>query len=72
MRLRFGVIMTDKTDQLKLLTVGQVADLLSISEGYVHALKATGKLKFIKIGRSVRYKRTDIERFLDERTMQIE
>ena len=59
-------------DPLQLLTVSEVAELLSISEGYVHALKATGKLKFIKIGRSVRYKRTDIEHFLDERTMQIE
>ena len=64
--------MSDKTDQLKLLTVGQVADLLSISEGYVHALKATGKLKFIKIGSSVRYRRSDIEQFIQQRVTRIE
>jgi excisionase family DNA binding protein len=63
--------MTDKTDQLKLLTVPEVAEMLSISKSHVHALRATGKLKFIKIGRSVRYTRRDIERFLKERTMQI-
>ena len=62
--------MTDKTDQLKLLTVPEVAEMLSISKSHVHALRATGKLKFIKIGRSVRYTRHDIERFLKERTMQ--
>ena len=62
--------MTDKTDQLKLLTVPEVAEMLSISKSHVHALRATGKLKFIKIGRSVRYTRRDIERFLKERTMQ--
>jgi len=63
--------MSDKTDQLKLLTVPEVAEMLSISKSHVHALRATGKLKFIKIGRSVRYTRRDIERFLKERTMQI-
>ncbi len=62
--------MSDKTDQLKLLTVPEVAEMLSISKSHVHALRATGKLKFIKIGRSVRYTRRDIERFLKERTMQ--
>tara|TARA_R100001443_G_scaffold11137_1_gene20782 strand:+ start:3047 stop:3241 length:195 start_codon:yes stop_codon:yes gene_type:complete len=64
--------MTDKTDQLKLLTVPEVAEMLSISKSHVHALRATGKLKFIKIGSSVRYKRTDIQRFIDERTIQLE
>jgi len=54
-----------------LLTVPEVAEMLSISKSHVHALRATGKLKFIKIGRSVRYTRRDIERFLKERTMQI-
>ena len=62
--------MSDKTDQLKLLTVPEVAEMLSISKSHVHALRATGKLKFIKIGRSVRYTRRDIERFLKKRTMQ--
>jgi len=64
--------MTDKTDQLKMLTVLEVAEMLSISESHVYALKATGKLKFIKIGRSTRYKRTDIERFINERIDQLE
>ena len=62
--------MTDKTDQLKLLTVPEVAEMLSISKSHVHALRATGKLKLIKIRRSVRYTRHDIERFLKECTMQ--
>ena len=53
--------MSDKTDQLKLLTVPEVAEMLSISKSHVHALRATGKLKFIKIGRSVRYTRRDIK-----------
>ena len=64
--------MSDKTDQLKLLTVPEVMEMLSVSRTQVYALKATGKLKFIKIGQSTRYKRTDIERFINERIDQLE
>ena len=61
-----------QTDDLRLLTVPQVAEMLSISESHVYALKATGKLKFIKIGRSTRYRRSDVQSFINERITQLE
>ena len=61
-----------QTDDLRLLTVPQVAEMLAISKSHVHALRATGKLKFIKIGSSVRYRRSDIEQFIQQRVTRIE
>ena len=59
--------MTDKTDQLKLLTVPEVMEMLSVSRTQVYALKATGKLKFIKIGRSTRFDLADVQQFVADR-----
>jgi len=59
--------MTDKTDQLKLLTVPEVAEMLSISNNQVYVLKAIGELPFIKISRSTRFDLADVQRFVAER-----
>ena len=63
--------MSDKTDQLKLLTVPEVMEMLSVSRTQVYALKATGKLPFIKIGRSTRYDPADIKQFIEDQKMLI-
>ena len=60
-----------QTDDLRLLTVPQVAEMLAISKSHVHALRATGKLKFIKIGRSTRYDPADIKQFIEDQKMLI-
>ena len=59
--------MTDKTDKLKLLTVPEVAEMLSISNNQVYVLKAIGELPFIKISRSTRFDLADVQRFVAER-----
>ena len=59
--------MTDRTDQLKLLTVPEVAEMLSISNNQVYVLKAIGELPFIKISRSTRFDLADVQRFVADR-----
>ena len=55
-----------------LLKIQEVAEKLSISENQVYVLKATGKLPFIKIGRSTRFDEEDIADFIRERRHKIE
>ena len=62
--------MTDKIDQLKLLTVPEVAEMLSISNSQVYVLKAIGELPFIKTTRSTRFDLADIQRFIAERKQE--
>ena len=59
--------MSDKTDQLKLLTVPEVAEMLSISINKVYALKAIGALPFIKISASTRFDLADVQQFVADR-----
>jgi len=59
--------MTDRTDQLKLLTVPEVAEMLSISNNQVYVLKAIGELPFIKISRSTRFDLADVQQFVADR-----
>lgn len=58
---------TDTQALANLYTISQVAELLGISEKQIFALKARGKLPFIKIGRSTRFEASDIRKFIDER-----
>ena len=53
------------TPDQNLLTSKDVARILAISERQVFALKATGELPFIKIGRLTRYVRADLEAYLE-------
>ena len=56
-----------QTDDLRLLTVPQVAEMLAISNNQVYVLKAIGELPFIKIARSTRFDLADVKRFVAER-----
>ena len=44
-----------------LLTVADVAKLLGLSEPTIHRLKASGKLRAVRFGRSVRFRPADVE-----------
>ncbi len=55
-----------------LLRYKEVAERLSISENQVYVLKATGKLPFVKIGRSTRFDEQDIADFIRRRKRRIE
>ncbi len=59
-----------KLEKPELLTPEQTALKLNITEGTLSVWRCTGRynLPFIKIGRAVRYKESDIELFINDRT----
>jgi len=54
-----------------LLDEKQAADFLSMSPGMLSVWRATRRydLPFVKVGRSVRYRLSDLQAFLDARTV---
>jgi excisionase family DNA binding protein len=48
-----------------LLTIVQASDALSISPGMIRKLVRTGKMKAVKIGRSVRFHRGELARIVN-------
>ena len=50
----------------RLLTVDQVAERLSVSIRMVHRLAASGCLARVKLGRSTRFRLTDVETLIQE------
>ena len=57
----------------ELLTRPQAAQLLGVQVQTLAIWASTGRyaLPFVKVGRSVRYRRSDLERFLEARTSAI-
>ena len=57
--------------QDSLLNEKQAANFLSMSPGTLSVWRATRRydLPFVKVGRSVRYRLSDIQAFLDSRTV---
>ena len=55
----------------KLLTGQEAAEILGISEQTmrIHRIKGGG-LKFVKVGRMVRYRQSDIEAYLEAHTFE--
>lgn len=58
--------MDNRMDE-QLYTAEQVAKQLAISRSQVFALKATAELPFVKIGRSTRFRRSDVDQFITDR-----
>jgi excisionase family DNA binding protein len=52
----------------KLLTAGQVAEILNVSMAWVydHAERKRPQLPSVRLGKAVRFRPTDIERFIQE------
>lgn len=50
----------------RLLTAGEVADFLAVKESWVREATRDGRLPHLRLGRYRRYRREDIERWLDE------
>ena len=49
-----------------LLTLKQVAELLSVSERHVHKLNSSGRLpRPVRLGRSVRWRRVELESWVE-------
>ena len=50
---------------MTLLTTKQAAEMLQFSPSYMRKLVMRRKVPFIKIGRSVRFRKEDLEQMLD-------
>jgi excisionase family DNA binding protein len=59
-----------RADPLALLTTRQVSELLDVAEITLRIWRLKGcSPRFVKLGRSVRYRRADIEAWLDARSV---
>ena len=61
--------MTSKMEPL-LLTPDEAAEVLRISKSYLYDLKSRGEISFIKIGTNLRFRRIDLENFVEERAKE--
>jgi excisionase family DNA binding protein len=52
---------------MKLLTLPQVAKLLQISESFAYRLAQNGEIPAVRMGRSVRVRPVDLERYIEKR-----
>lgn len=52
-----------------LLTVGEVAGLMRVSNMTVYRLIKSGQLSAIRVGKNYRIRRTDVDRYLSERSV---
>lgn len=52
---------------LKLLTIREASELLQISERTIWSFTHRGELPAVKLGRSIRYHPTDLNRFIENK-----
>ena len=55
-----------------LLTVGEVAGIMRVSNMTVYRLIKAGQLSAIRVGKNYRIRRSDVDKYLDERAVRIE
>jgi excisionase family DNA binding protein len=55
-----------------LLTVGEVAGMMRVSNMTVYRLIKSGQLSAIRVGKNYRIRRSDVERYLTERAVHFE
>ena len=53
-----------------LLTVGEVAELMRVSNMTVYRLIKSGQLAAVRVGKNYRIRRSDVSRYLDERAVR--
>ncbi len=54
-----------------LLTVGEVATLMRVSNMTVYRLIKSGQLAAIRVGKNYRMRRSDVERYLTDRSVTV-
>ena len=54
----------------RLLTVGEVAATMRVSNMTVYRLIKSGELPALRVGKNYRLRQSDVERFLDERSVR--
>ncbi len=55
-----------------LLTVSEVASAMRVSNMTVYRLIKSGELPAVRVGKNYRLRETDLERFLEERSVRTE
>lgn len=55
-----------------LLTVGEVANLMRVSNMTVYRLIKSGQMSAIRVGKNYRIRRGDVDRYLDDRAVFVE
>jgi excisionase family DNA binding protein len=55
-----------------LLTVAEVAQAMRVSNMTVYRLIKSGELPAVRVGKNYRLRETDLERFLEERSVRTE
>jgi excisionase family DNA binding protein len=55
-----------------LLTVGEVAQLMRVSNMTVYRLIKSGQLAAIRVGKNYRLRHRDVERYLSDRAVRVE
>ncbi len=64
--------MSQTHHEASLLTVGEVAGIMRVSNMTVYRLIKSGQLPAIRVGKNYRIRRGDIERYLNDRTVRVE
>lgn len=64
--------MSDRDFGEPLLTVGEVAGLMRVSNMTVYRLIKSGQLGAIRVGKNYRIRRTDVDRYLTERAVHVD
>lgn len=62
---RAGGAVASSVDDLDLMTVEEVCALLKVRKWFVYDAVSSGRLVAVKLGRSLRFRRRDIARFID-------
>ena len=64
--------MSDRDFGDPLLTVGEVAGIMRVSNMTVYRLIKSGQLSAIRVGKNYRIRRMDVDRYLSDRAVRIE
>ena len=64
--------MSDRDFGDPLLTVGEVAGIMRVSNMTVYRLIKSGQLSAIRVGKNYRIRRVDVDRYLTDRAVRIE
>ncbi len=55
-----------------LMTVDELASYLSISTGTIYNRVSKGEIPFVKVGAAVRFRRSEIDRWVEEQAGRVE
>ncbi len=56
--------------ETRLLKSDEVAEILQVSKAHVYVLMKRGEIPSVRIGKVVRVKREDLERYINEKALQ--